>query len=399
MYISKKGSQIKPSSTLAITAKAKQMKDEGFDIIGFGAGEPDYDTPLHIKQAAIQAIEEGFTKYTPVAGTLELRTAICNQLQQEYGLVYTPNQIVVSNGAKHSLTNTFMAILNPGDEVIIPAPFWLSYPEMVHLADGIPKIVYAQKENRYKLTPDEFKKAITTRTKAIIINSPSNPTGMIYTKQELQALVEVALAHDLYIISDEIYEKLIYDHGTHISIPSLGPDVYEKTILINGVSKSYAMTGWRIGYVAAHPTIAKVISNIQSHGTSNPSSIAQKAALAAYTGPQECVREMRQAFEERRNYMMDRIQRIPSISAFKPEGAFYVLCDMTDLNGLSYEGEVIQGADDLARILIEKIGVAVVPCADFGCPNHIRLSYAISMDNIKIGLDRIEKLIQDLCPE
>lgn len=396
MYISRKGSQIKPSSTLAITAKAKEMQDEGVDIIGFGAGEPDCDTPSHIKQAAIQAIEEGFTKYTPVAGTIELRKAICHQLQQDHGLIYAPNQIVISNGAKHSLTNAFMAILNPGDEVIIPAPFWLSYPEMVGLADGIPMIVYTKKENQYKLTPEELENAITSRTKAIIINSPSNPTGMIYTKEELQALVAVALKYDLYIISDEIYEKLIYDGAIHVSVPTLGADVYEKTILINGVSKSYSMTGWRIGYAAAHPKIASVMSNIQSHGSSNPNSIAQKAALAAYTGPQDCVEEMRRAFEERRNYMMERIEQIPNISAFKPRGAFYVLFDMSELIGITYEGEIIHAADDLARILLEKAQVAVVPCADFGCPNHIRLSYAISMDNIKKGLDRIEALIKDL---
>ncbi|NLL69580.1 MAG: pyridoxal phosphate-dependent aminotransferase [Epulopiscium sp.] len=396
MYISKKGSQIKPSSTLAITAKSKQMKAEGMDVIGFGAGEPDFDTPSHVKEAAIKAIKEGFTKYTPVSGTLELRKAICSQLVQEHGLVYECNQIVVSNGAKHSLTNAFMAILNPGDEVIIPAPFWLSYPEMVALADGVPKIVYTQKENQYKITSEQLNANITSRTKALIINSPSNPTGMIYTKEELKALVDIAISHDLYIISDEIYEKLVYDGAEHISVASLGPEAYEKTILINGVSKSYAMTGWRIGYAAAHPEIAKVMSNIQSHGASNPNSIAQKAALAAITGPQDCVEQMRQAFEERRDYMINRIKQIPGISAFKPQGAFYVLVDVEELIGVSYEGERINGAADFARLLLEKAQVAVVPCQDFGCPNHIRLSYAISLENIKKGIDRIESFINKL---
>jgi len=396
MYLSKKGSKIKPSSTLVITAKAKQMKAEGIDVIGFGAGEPDFDTPVHIKEAAIKAIQEGFTKYTPVAGMIELRQAICDQLQKEYGLFYKSNQIVISNGAKHSLTNTFMAILNPGDEVIIPAPFWLSYPEMVYLADGCPKVVPTKKENQYKLTPQELKENITERTKALIINSPSNPTGMIYRKEELEDLIEIALAYDLYIISDEIYEKLIYDGAKHVSVASLGSKVYEKTILINGVSKSYAMTGWRIGYAAAHPDIAKVMSNIQSHGSSNPNSVAQKAALAAIKGPQDCVEEMRQAFEKRRNYMMERIEKMTELSAFKPQGAFYVLVDINALIGASYKGQMIQKASDLASLLLEYAQVAVIPCQDFGCPNHIRLSYAISMENIKEGLDRIENFIQQL---
>lgn len=396
MKLSNKVMDITPSSTLAVTAKAKQMKAEGIDVVGFGAGEPDFDTPEHIKQAAIKAIEEGFTKYTPAAGTVELKKAICDKFKNENGLEYKPSQIVISNGAKHSLTNAFMAILNPGEEVIIPAPFWLSYPQMVKLADGVPVIVYAKKENNFKVTIEDLEKAITDKTKALVINSPSNPTGVVYTEEELRAIADFAVKHDIYVISDEIYEKLIYDGIKHVSIASFNEEIYKRTIVINGVSKSYSMTGWRIGYLAAPEDVAKAISNVQSHATSNPNSIAQKATLAALTGPQDCVEEMRKEFEARRNYMVERLSKIPSFSIIKPQGAFYVVIDLSNILGKEFEGRVIETADDFSEILLEKDSVAVVSCTDFGFSNCIRLSYAISLESIKKGLDRIENFVNKL---
>lgn len=396
MKLSNKVMDITPSSTLAVTAKAKQMKAEGIDVVGFGAGEPDFDTPEHIKQAAIKAIEEGFTKYTPAAGTIELKKAICDKFKNENGLEYKPSQIVISNGAKHSLTNAFMAILNPGEEVIIPAPFWLSYPQMVKLADGVPVIVYAKKENNFKVTIEDLEKAVTDKTKALVINSPSNPTGVVYTEEELRAIADFAVKHDIYVISDEIYEKLIYDGIKHVSIASFNEEIYKRTIVINGVSKSYSMTGWRIGYLAAPEDVAKAISNVQSHATSNPNSIAQKATLAALTGPQDCVEEMRKEFEARRNYMVERLSKIPSFSIIKPQGAFYVVIDLSNILGKEFEGRVIETADDFSEILLEKDSVAVVSCTDFGFSNCIRLSYAISLESIKKGLDRIENFVNKL---
>lgn len=396
MLLSQKAADIKPSSTLAITAKAKQMKADGIDVVGFGAGEPDFDTPTHIKAAAIKAMEEGFTKYTPASGIGELKQAICKKLLEENGVSYETNQIVVSNGAKHSLTNTFMAILNPGDEVIIPAPFWLSYKQMVKIADGVPVIVRTQKENNYKATIEELEAALTDRTRALLINSPSNPTGMVYTEEELRAIADFAVKHDLYVISDEIYEKLIYGNEKHVSIASFNEEIYKRTIIINGVSKTYAMTGWRIGYAAAPAEIAKIMSNVQSHASSNPNSIAQKAALEAITGPQACVETMKEAFNKRREYMYERVSKMPFVSAIKPQGAFYVFIDLADALGKSYDGEEIKDADVFARLMLDIEKVAVVPCTDFGYPTHFRLSYAISMDNIKKGLDRIENFLNHL---
>lgn len=396
MILSNKAKTIKPSSTLAITAKAKQMKAEGIDVIGFGAGEPDFDTPDHIKQAAIEAINNGFTKYTPASGINELKEVICKKLKGENGISYNPNQIVISNGAKHSLTNTFMAILNPEDEVIVPAPFWLSYAQMVKLADGVPVIVKTTKENNYKATIDDLKNAFTNKTKAIVINSPSNPTGMIYSKEELEVIADFAVENDLFVISDEIYEKLIYGDDQHISIASLNDEIYKRTIVINGVSKSYSMTGWRIGYTASSEEIAKIMSNMQSHAASNPNSIAQKAAIAAIDGPQNCVEDMKVEFDKRRNYMYDRVCNIPYISAIKPQGAFYIFIDLDGVINKKYNDEVIESADTFARLLLDSEKVAVVPCGDFGFDSHIRLSYAISLDNIKNGLDRIENFINKL---
>ncbi len=396
MKISLMASDITPSSTLAITARANAMKAEGLDIVGFGAGEPDFDTPDYIKEAAIKAINEGFTKYTPSAGILPLRQAICDKLSKDNGVTYTPAQIVVNNGAKHSLTNTFMAILDPGEEVIISAPFWLSYPQMVKMAHGQPVIVETKKENSYKLTPEEFEGAITDKTRAIIINSPSNPTGVVYSKEELKALGEIAIKHDLYIVSDEIYEYLVYDGVEHVSMASFGPEFYDHTIIVNGVSKSYSMTGWRIGYVAAPLAVAKAIDNIQSHATSNPNSIAQKASLAALNGDRAFVDHMRETFSKRRDYMCERLMGTEGFEVIKPQGAFYCFINVSNLYGKKYKETVIKSAQDLADVLLEAVNVVVIPCADFGTPECIRLAYAISMEDITKGLDRIEDCVNSL---
>ncbi len=394
--ISKLASSIAPSSTLAITAKANALKAEGRDVIGFGAGEPDFDTPDYIKEAAIQAIQEGFTKYTPASGIVSLRQAICDKLKKDNGVSYTPNQIVVSNGAKHSLVNTFMAILNPGDGVLIPTPFWLSYPEMVKMAQGVPQIVETKRENNFKLTPELLEASITAQTRAIIINSPSNPTGVVYTKEELEALVKIALEKDLWIVSDEIYEYLVYDGGEHTCIAGLSEEAYSRTIIVNGLSKSHAMTGWRIGYIAAPEDVAKAAGNIQSHATSNPNSIAQKAAEAALTGGDTFIAEMVKSFEKRSQLMYDLLKEIEDFDTIKPQGAFYCFIDVSKTYGKSYGEEKIEDAADLARLLLEKENVAIVPCKDFGAPDCIRLSYATSEEKITKGLERIKRFVETL---
>ena len=393
MNLSKKGLSISPSSTLAIDAKAKKMKAEGVDVIGFGAGEPDFDTPSHIKKAAIAAIEAGFTKYTPASGIMDLKQAVCDKLKKDNGINYVPSQIVISNGAKHALVNAFQAICNPGDEVIIPAPFWVSYPEMVKLADGVPVIVKTSEQTGFKFNIEQIKQALTSRTKAIVINSPSNPTGMVYSRDELTALADLAVERGLFIVSDEIYEKLIYDGYEHISIASLHDKIKEQTIVINGVSKTYAMTGWRIGYAAANAEIAKIMGNIQSHATSNPNSIAQKAALAALTGEQDIIKTMVAAFASRRDYMVKRINAMPGLSCVTPHGAFYVMMNISKLMGKEIAGQTIKGSDDFADVLLEKAKVALVPGSGFGIDTHVRLSYATSLENITEGLNRIEALL------
>lgn len=397
MELSRRAEGIKPSSTLAISAKASELKAQGLDIVGFGVGEPDFDTPDHIKEAAIQAIKDGFTKYTPASGTAELRKAVAKKLKEDNGLDYDFSQIIISNGAKHSLVNAFMAILNEGDEVIIPAPYWLSYSEIVNIAGGVPVIVNTSKENNYMVTKDELEAAYTEKTKAFILVSPSNPTGMVSSIDDLKMIADFAVEKDIFVIADEIYEKLIYDDDKkHISLASLGKEIYDRTIVINGVSKSYAMTGWRIGYTASNPKVAKLISSLQSHMTSNPNSIAQKAALAAIEGPQDCVAEMCKEFKKRRDYIFEREEKIPFISALKPEGAFYLFIDVSGVYGKKFEGVEINSAADMAALLIEKKLVAVVPCADFGMPDHIRLSYATSLETIKKGMDRIEDFVNEL---
>lgn len=393
MYLSEKAKAISPSTTLAIDAKFKEMKAQGIDVVGFGAGEPDFDTPDFIKKAAIEAIHSGKTKYTPAAGTMELRQAICDKFKKENGLDYAPNQIVVSNGAKHSLVNTFMAILNPGDEVIIPAPFWVSYPEMVKIADGKPVVIDTKEENDFKFTAKQFENAITPKTRALILNSPSNPTGMVYTEEELRAIADVAVKHEIYVIADEIYEHLIYE-GKNTSIASLGDKIKDLTIIVNGVSKTYAMTGWRIGFTASHADIAKVMGNLQSHATSNPNSIAQAATVAALGGDGEEIAKMKAEFKKRRDYMVDRINAIEGVSCRKPQGAFYVLMNISKLKGQTIGGVTIQTSDDFANALLEKAKVALVPCSGFGADDFVRWSYATSMENIQEGLDRLENFLQ-----
>lgn len=393
MDLSKKGLSISPSSTLAIDAKAKKMRAEGLDIIGFGAGEPDFDTPEHIKKAAIAAIESGFTKYTPASGILELKQAICKKFKKDNGLDYTPEQIIVSNGAKHSLVNIFQALCNPGDEVIIPAPYWVSYPEMVKMADATPVIISTSENSGFKFSVQQMKQALTRKTKAIIINSPCNPTGMVYSHKELAEIADLAVEHGIFVVSDEIYEKLIYDGYEHVSIASINDKIKEQTIVVNGVSKTYAMTGWRIGYTASNIEIAKIMGNMQSHATSNPNSIAQKAAEAAINGEQDIVNDMVSAFITRRDYMVKRIHSIPGLSCVTPNGAFYVLMNISKFIGTEIGGIEIKGSNDFADALLEKAKVALVPGSGFGIDTHVRLSYATSLQNITEGLNRIENLL------
>ena len=396
LTLSKKAQAVKPSSTLAITAKAKALKAQGIDVVGFGAGEPDFNTPDNICEAAVNAIKDGQTKYTPASGTVSLKEAVSKKFKSFNGLDYSVDQIVISNGGKHSLTNVFMAILNPGDEVMIPAPYWLSYPEMVKLADGVPVTVKTQKENGYKVTVAELEAAFTDKTKAIVINTPCNPTGMLYSKEELQAIADFVVAKDIYIISDEMYENLVYGEAKHVSIATLNEEIYKRTITVSGVAKSYAMTGWRIGYVGASVEIAKLMSSIQSHATSNPNSIAQKATEEALLGPQDTVDAMREEFDARRKYMYERVSKFDLVSCLEPQGAFYVFIDVTKLIAKKYKGEVIETAAKMAEILISDYNTAVIPCEDFAAEGHIRLSYAISMEQIAKGLDRIEQFIKDV---
>lgn len=396
LELSKKAAAVKPSSTLAITAKAKELRAQGKDVVGFGAGEPDFNTPDNICEAAIAAIHEGFTKYTPASGTNDLKEAISKKFKEFNGLDYAPDQIVISNGGKHSLTNIFTALLNPGDEVIIPAPFWLSYPEIVKLAGGVPVTVNTTKEQGYKLTADALKAAVTDKTKAVVINTPNNPTGMLYTEQELRAIAEVVLAGEFYVVADEMYENLVYGEQKHVSIASFGKEIYDRTITCSGLAKSYAMTGWRIGYTGSSKELAKMMGSVQSHQTSNPNSIAQKAAVEALNGPQDSVAVMHAEFDKRRRYMYERICKMPYISTIEPMGAFYEFVDVSGVLGKSYHDQVIPDTTKMAEILIEEYNVAVVPCADFGFADHIRLSYAISIEQIEKGLDRIETFLKEL---
>ncbi|WP_312071377.1 pyridoxal phosphate-dependent aminotransferase [Anaerotignum propionicum] len=397
MELSRKALCIKPSSTMAISSKAAQLKAEGKDIVTFGVGEPDFDTPEHIRKAGIAAIESGQTRYTAAAGIPALRQAVCDKLKNDNGLEYEQAQIIISNGAKHSLMNVFMAILNDGDEVIIPAPYWLSYSEMVKIAGGEPVIIHTKKENQFMMTREELEQAYTRKTKAVVLTSPSNPTGMVTSYEDLKMIADFAVDKDIFVISDEIYEKLIYDENKkHISIASLGKEIYERTIVINGVSKSYAMTGWRIGYAAAPLEVAKLMGSLQSHMASNPNTIAQMATLTALNGSQDCVEEMCVEFKKRRDYIFEREEAIPLIQALKPEGAFYLFVDVSQTYGKKHDGVEINSAADFATILLDKKFVAVIPCADFGMSDYIRLSYATSMELIEKGMDRIAEMIEEL---
>ncbi len=396
LELSRKAAAVKPSSTLAITAKAKELRAQGKDVVGFGAGEPDFDTPENICEAAIAAIREGFTKYTPASGTAELKEAVCKKFQEFNQLEYEPDQIVISNGGKHSLTNIFAALLNSGDEVVIPAPYWLSYPEIVKLAGGVPVIVTTTEQQNFKLTAEELEEAITDRTKAVIINTPNNPTGMLYTEEELRGIADVAVRKDIYVVSDEIYEHLVYGDQHHISIASLGKEIYDRTITCSGLAKSYSMTGWRIGYTGSSREIAKMMGSVQSHQTSNPNSIAQKAAVEALNGPQDSVEAMREEFDRRRKYVMERIHEMPLVSAVEPMGAFYVFLDASRVLGKKHHGVTVESVSGMADILINEYNTAVVPCGDFGFENHLRLSYAISHDLICKGMDRIESFLKEL---
>ncbi|MFH1067141.1 MAG: pyridoxal phosphate-dependent aminotransferase [bacterium] len=381
-FLAERVKQITPSLTLAIDAKAKAMKASGVDVIGFGAGEPDFDTPEHIKAAAMGALDAGLTKYTPSSGIPELRAAISEKLKNDNGLNYEPNQIIVTCGAKHACFNALAAMVNPGEEVLIPAPYWLSYPEMVKLVGGVPVTVPTTAENGYKITPNQFREYMSPLTKMIILNSPSNPTGVVYTDNELAALAEVALDEDIFILSDEIYEKLIYDDAKHFSIASFSQEVYNQTITINGFSKSHAMTGWRLGYVAAPAPIAQAIDSMQSHSTSNMTSFAQQGALAAYKAPQDCVTEMAAEYGKRRARMIELLDTIKKVSYVKPQGAFYFLMNIAQTGLLSVH---------FAEKLLEQEKVAVVPGIAFGDDNTVRLSYATSLANIEEGLQRLAR--------
>ncbi len=396
LTLSKKALAVKPSSTLAITAKAKELKEKGLDVVGFGAGEPDFNTPDNICEAAIKAINEGFTKYTPASGINDLKQAICDKFKRFNNIDYKQNQIVISNGGKHSLTNVFEAILNPGDEVIIPAPYWLSYPEIVKLADGIPVFVRGEKEQGYKVNAKQLQEVTTNNTKAIILNTPSNPTGMIYTEEELREIADYAVKNDVYVVADEMYEHLVYNGGRHVSIASFNEEIYKRTITVSGLAKSYAMTGWRIGYTGSSVEIAKLMSSVQSHQTSNPNSIAQKAAVEALVGDQSTVAMMLDEFNKRRIYMYDRITKMSLVSTLEPLGAFYVFVDVREVLDKEYKGKKIETAANMADILIEDYNIAVVPCADFGFKKHIRLSYAISIEEIDKGLTRLESFLNEL---
>jgi aspartate aminotransferase len=389
MKLAERAQNISPSPTLSIDAKAKEMKAAGIKVISFGAGEPDFDTPQHIKDAAVEAIGRGQTKYTPVAGTPELKQAVIRKFLKDQGLEYTPAEIVVSAGAKHSLYNAFQVLCQPGDEVILPGPYWVSYLEQIKLAGAEAKILETSELTGFKLTPGQLKQALTPRTKVIVLNSPGNPTGTVYSREELASLGEVILESDAGIISDEIYEKLIYDGLKHVSIASLSPALKERTVLINGVSKAYAMTGWRIGYAAAPLEVARAMTNLQSHSTSNPTSIAQAAAAAALDGDQTPTESMAREFVRRRDYMLERLLAIPGLTCACPGGAFYLLPGVSAYFGRSYQETEILDATGLAALLLQHAQVAVVPGIAFGDDRYIRLSYATSMENIREGLDRI----------
>jgi aspartate aminotransferase len=385
MKLAARVGQVTPSLTLAISAQAKAMKAEGIDVCSFSAGEPDFDTPDHIKAAAKKALDEGKTKYSPAAGDPQLRAAIAAKLQTENQLDYQAENTIVTNGGKHSLYNLMVALLDPGDEVIIPAPYWLSYPEMVKLAEGTPKIVNTTAENGYKLTPQQLRDACTPKTRLLVLNSPSNPTGMVYTPQELRAIAEVVVERDILVVSDEIYEKIIYDDAEQVSIGSLSPEIFARTIISNGFAKAYSMTGWRLGFLAGPLELIKAVSTLQSHSTSNVCTFAQYGAIAALEGSQDCVEEMRQAFAKRRTYILDRLKAIPGLTCPEPKGAFYVFPNVSQTGMKSL---------DFCKALLDRENVATIPGIAFGADDCIRLSYATDLPTIEKGMDRLERFVR-----
>lgn len=397
MEIAKRAKQISPSLTLEITARAKKMKADGIHVISFAAGEPDFNTPEYIIEAGRKALDMGLTKYTPASGTLQLKTAICEKLKNDNALDYTPANIVVSNGAKHSLFNTFMAILNPGDEVIIPSPYWLSYPELVKMAGGVPVFVETTADEKFKITAEKLEKAVTPKTKAFLINNPNNPTGAVYTHRELNALAAVVEKYNIYVVSDEIYEKLNYEHRHH-SIAAYSDTLKDLTIVINGMSKTYSMTGWRVGYAAANEQIASAIGSMQSHSTSNVNSIAQYASYVALSDRlhgDSFLEDMRATFDARRALMMLRLSRI-GVPYIEPKGAFYIMVSIKQFIGKYFEGQPIRSAYDFATVLLERAQVAIIPCEGFGAPDYVRLSYAASEKDIERGLDAFGEFLQQL---
>ena len=383
---------VSPSLTLEITAKGKKMKEDGIDVVSFGAGEPDFNTPDYINEKAKEALDKGFTKYTPASGMAELRQVIAEKLKKENGLDYDFTDIVVSNGGKHALYNAFMATVNPGDEVILPAPYWLTYPELIKLCGGTVKILDTKPENDFKMTPTQLEKAITKKTKAIVFNNPSNPTGAVYDESEIKALAAVLEKADIYVISDEIYEKLCYGVDFY-SIANVSEKLKNNTIIVNGLSKTYSMTGWRIGYTASNKTLAKAMGNIQSHTASNPNSIAQYASVAAISHKEgeEFLAGMRETFDRRRKLAVSMLKEMEPLTYIEPQGAFYIMVGIGGVKGRSINGKIIRTAADFANALIDTVNVVAIPCESFGAPDYIRLSYAVSDENIKKGLERIKK--------
>ncbi len=391
---SRKASAIHESSTLAVSALANRLKAEGKDVINFGTGEPDFDTPENIKRAAVDAIHAGKTKYTPASGLPALKAAVCKRLEADIGVHYEPSEIVIASGAKHSIYIALCCLLDEGDEVLVPAPYWVTYTESVAMAGGTPVVIPTTPEQHFKLSPAQLEAAIGPKTKLLILNNPSNPTGMCYDEAELRAICEICVKHDLWIMSDEIYYKLVYDGRKFVSAAALSEEIKAHTIIVNGVSKSYAMTGWRIGYTACDAKLSKIMSNYLSHATSAPSTISQWAAIEALEGPQESVEEMRKIFEQRRTYMADRINSLEGVSCLMPEGAFYVMMSMEGVVGRTLGGKLIQNGSDFAMAFLESENVALVPCGGFGEPNYLRWTYAASMEDIRRGLDRLEHFLK-----
>ena len=392
--LSKIAAAVKASTTLKVDSLFKQMKADGIDVVGFGTGEPDFDTPDNIKEAAYKAIRDGQTKYTPANGIPALRQAAADRLLADCGISYTAGQIVVASGAKHNIYVALQVLLDPGDEVLLPAPYWVTYEEAIRMSGGVPVVISASEKSRFKITKAQLEAAVTDKTKLFIINNPSNPTGMLYDEDELRSLAEVCVKHDLYILSDEVYYSLVYDEKKFVSIAALSDDVKARTIIVNGVSKSYAMTGWRIGYTASDAKIAEVMSNYLSHSTSAPSTISQFAAIESLIGPQEGIAAMRDEFERRRNYIFERVNSIDGVSCLNPDGAFYVMINLEKLVGRTLGGRVINNSDDFSLAFLESGLVAIVSCSGFGCDNFVRMTYAASMESIKEGLDRLERFLQ-----